>query len=45
MGKYTELSSEGGRALRAFGFTFLTQLPRVWLSLFPMLMSWDECAI
>ena len=28
-----------------FAFIFLTQRPRVWLSLFPVLFWWDECAV
>ena len=36
MGKYAVLSSEG--APYVLWFHFLTQLPRVWLSLFPTLI-------
>ena len=28
-----------------FGFTFLTEIPRVWLSLFPTLTLWNVCII
>ena len=35
MGRYAELSSEGGCDYVLRGFTFLTQVPRELLSLFP----------